>query len=192
MSSPTDCLNRAPQRARPASAGFSMVELMAAIVILTVAISGFTSSILSSMVLSRMNRESGVAQQAARQMLEQIHGEEFREAFFAFNTAAGDYGGGGVEFGPGFPVQGLDLLPADGDGLVGRIEFPTVDFGGVEQLREDVVDAGFGMPRDLDGDGIDVDDHSGDYELLPVRVIVEWNGVRGPRQVTMESILSSQ
>ena len=170
-----------------------MVELMAAIVVLTVAISGFTSSILSSMVLSRMNRESSVAQQAARRMLEEIHGEEFRQAFFAYNAAAGDYAGGGVEFGPGFPVQGLDLLPGDADGLAGRIEFPTtLDGGGVELLVENINDPGLGMPRDLDGDGIDADDHSLDYELLPVRVIVEWNGVRGPMNVTMESILSAQ
>ncbi len=163
---------------------------MIAVVVLTVAVSGFSSSVLSSLVLNRMNRETDVAQQAARRVLEEIQGEEFDQIFAAFNATNGDYAGAGVESAPGFAVDGLDLLAGDADGLVGRIEFPTVDAGGVLELREDVVDPGLGMPRDLDGlNGVDGADHSGDYQLLPVRVVVEWNGVRGARRIALETVL---
>lgn len=170
-----------------------MVELMFAVVILAVAVCGLSSSILSSMVLDRVNRETTVAQQAAREMLERIHGEEFREVFHAFDAVAGNYGGLDVEQGPGFAVPGLDARVGDPDGLVGRVEFPTLDVGGVQELREDVADADLGMPRDLDGNGlIDAVDVSATYVLLPVRVVIEWRGVRGDRQLTLESVLSSR
>lgn len=163
---------------------------MISVVVLTVAISGFSSSVLSSLVLNRMNRETDVAQQAVRRVLEEIQGEEFDQVFAAFNAAVGDYAGAGIESVPGFEVDGLDLLAADADGLVGRIEFPVIDVAGVDELREDVVDAGLGMPRDLDGqNGVDAADHADDYQLLPVRVVVEWNGVRGARRIAMETVL---
>lgn len=170
--------------------GFSLVELMIAVVVLTVAVSGFSSSVLSSLVLGRMNRETDIAQQAARRVLEEIQGEEFAQVFAAYNDALGDYAGAGAEVGSGFAVDGLDLRAGDADGLAGRVEFPTIDAGGVDELREDVVDAGLGMPRDLDGEnGIDGADHAGDYELLPVRVVIEWNGVRGDRRMALETVL---
>jgi prepilin-type N-terminal cleavage/methylation domain-containing protein len=170
--------------------GFSLVELMIAVVVLTMAVAGFSSSVLSSLVLNRMNRETDVAQQAARRMLEEMQGEEFEQIFAAYNADGGDYAGAGAENGPGFAVDGLDLLPGDADGMVGRIEFPVVDAAGTQELREDVVDAGLGMPRDLDGlNGIDAADHAGDYQLLPVRVLVEWNGVRGARRIALETLL---
>lgn len=185
---------RLPRRARRAAPrrtrGFSLLELLIAVVVLTVAVSGFSGSVLSSLVLNRMNRETDVAQQAARRMLEEIQGEEFDQIFAAFNATVGDYAGAGAESAAGFAVAGLDPLTGDADGLVGRIEFPVVEVLGVQELRENVVDAGWGMPRDLDGlNGVDAADHSGDYELLPVRVVVEWNGVRGPRRMALEMLL---
>lgn len=186
-------MHRGIRHPRPSSrhrTGFSLVELLIAVVVLTVAVTGFSSSVLSSLVLNRLNRESDLAQQAARRMLEEIQGEEFEQVFACYNLQAGDYAGAGTEMGVGFDVPGLDPLPGDADGLVGRIQFPTVDVGGAEELREDVVDAGLGMPRDLDGlNGVDAFDHAGYYELLPVRVLVEWNGVRGQRRIAMETVL---
>jgi hypothetical protein len=167
-----------------------MVELLIAVVVLTVAVTGFSSSVLSSLVLNRMNRETDVAQQAARRMLEEVQGEEFDEVFACYNSREGDYAGAGVESGAGFAVAGLDVQAGDADGLVGRVEFPIVDVLGVDELREDVVDAGLGMPRDLDGlNGIDGLDHANDYQLLPVRVVVQWNGVRGARRIALETVL---
>lgn len=173
--------------------GFSLVELMIAVLILAIAVCALSSSILSSMVLNRMNRETTLALQGAREVMEQIHGEEFGQAFPAYNATAGDYVGLDAERGPTFDVAGLEPRTGDVDGLVGRIDFPTLSSSGTEELREDSPDAGLGMPRDLDGDGFVTGlDVSGDYRLLPVRIVVQWRGVRGDRELQLSTVLGAQ
>ncbi len=164
---------------------------MAALV-LTVAISGLSASILVAMSLNRVNRDTSVAQQAARRTLEEIESRTFSEVFAAYNANVGD-NVGLLSPAPGanFAVPELNTLPGDADGMCGRVIFPTQLVGAVEQLREDVVDAELGMPRDLNGDAgvIDALDHALNYRLLPVRVRIEWQGAIGPRRVDMETIL---
>ncbi len=180
------------RRAKRSRAGFALVEVMMAAVVLTVAISGLSASILVAMSLNRVNRDTAIAQQAARRTLEEITSRTFSETFAAYNANVGD-DAGLMSAAPGanFAVQGLRTLPGDADGLCGRVIFPTQLVGGVEQLREDVVDAELGMPLDLNGDlgVIDGLDHAANYRLLPVRVRVEWQGAIGPRHVDMETIL---
>jgi hypothetical protein len=95
--------------------------------------------------------------------------------------------------GAGFEVAGLDPRDGDADGLCGRIEFPTLDVGAGPELREDVGDPGLGMPRDLDGDGVWPEAGPiADYVVLPVRVVVEWRGVSGDRQVRLETMLCAR
>ena len=48
-----------------------------------------------------------------------------------------------------------------------------------------------GTPRDLNGDGdVDQEDHSGDYQLLPVVVRVRWAGSSGFERVELKSMLA--
>jgi type II secretory pathway pseudopilin PulG len=170
-----------------------MVELMLAVTILAIAVCGFASSIVSALVLNRVNRETTVALQAARDVLEELHAEEFREVFSAFNATPGDYAGLGAERGPGFAVAGLDLRAGDADGLAGRIVFPTLVAGGGEELREDSADAALGMPRDLDGDGfVMADDVAESFVVLPVRIVVQWRGARGDRELELATVLSTR
>ena len=114
-------------------------------------------------------------------MAETIQDTQFDQIFAVFSAA------------PNFPVPGLDPRTNDPDGLVGQIIFPTATVGGVLQLREDVVDASLGMPRDLDGiPGIDAADHSGDYILLPVRLRLQWQAVSGDRTLDLSLLLIDQ
>ena len=47
------------------------------------------------------------------------------------------------------------------------------------------------MPRDLNADEVvDAVDHSGDYQTLPVRIIMEWRSVAGTSRIEMKTILS--
>lgn len=183
------CARRPRSRTRD---GFTIVEVMVAVTVLVIAVVGIVGSMLSSMALNRVNRETAIAQQAARRVMEEVSGVPFRDAFVMYNTLAGDDAGSELpERGPGFVVNGLDVQLADADGMCGRIEFPVVDDGmGSVRLREDVVDGGLGMPADLNGDGDAVDDVTPDYRLLPVRVLVEWRGVSGNRSIELESMLS--
>lgn len=179
-------------RARRSCAGFTLIDVMMAAVVLAVAISGLCGSILVAMSLNRVNRDTAVAQQAARLAIEQLEGRAFNEVFAAYNgNVADDAGLITAAPGGGFAVAGLEPLPGDADGQCGRVMFPVTLVAGSEQLREDVADAALGMPMDLNGDGlVDALNHAADYRLLPVRIRVEWQGSRGARQLDFETMMS--
>ncbi|HUR27079.1 MAG TPA: type II secretion system protein [Planctomycetota bacterium] len=162
---------------RAARRGFSMLELMVVMAVLTMAVGMFSSTLISTTRHSRMKRELAIASEGARNAMELMRSQACSTLFATYNTIAGDDPGGpGTAPGQNFVVPGLEPRVGDADGCVGRILFPTI--GG--QLREDVVDLNLGMPRDLDGDvTVDGLSHNGDYILLPVRVRIEWKGVSG-------------
>lgn len=122
-------------------------------------------------------------------MAEIIQDVEFGEIYAMFNADDSD---DPVADAPGntFGIEGLTLRADDDDGAVGQILFPTMDTAGGLALREDVVDADLGMPRDLNGDGvIDTDNHAGDYLILPVTVRVQWRGAAGNRQIDLDLLM---
>lgn len=174
-------------------AGFSLLEAMIGMALLALAVGGFAASIQSGVDLGRVNRETALAHQAARQRLESIQAAPFGQVFRTFNEdPADDPGGPGTAPGNGFAVPGLSAIPGDADGLPGLVRFPDSDGpGGARILRESVEDVRSGMPRDLNADGVvDDEDHAGDYVLLPVSIRVEWRGASGSRSVELSALLS--
>jgi type II secretory pathway pseudopilin PulG len=167
----------------------SLIEVLIAGVVLAIAAAGIAASMVASMTLSRVNRETQIAQAAAQRVIEEARGIPFNEVFASYNaTNADDAALTVAARGPSFDVRGLDVVPGDLDGRCGQIIFPTS--GTPEQLREDVVDALLGMPRDLNSDGgQDALDHSADYTLLPIRARVQWRGVTGVRTFDLETVL---
>lgn len=174
--------------------GFTIIEVMVAVTVLVIAVVGIVGSMLSSMALNRVNRETAIAQQAARRMMEEVSGVPFRDTFVIYNTVVGDDGAASMpERGADFAVLGLQPQNGDPDGMCGRIVFPVFDNGmGLIQVSENVVDVGLAMPADLNGDGDTTDTFTADYRLLPVRVLVEWRGVSGNRSIELESMLSQR
>lgn len=183
-------------RANPSKRrGFTLAEVAVAAAVLSIAAGGLLSSIVASMAMNRVNNETGLAQAYARRAIERMQGVPFAEIFASFNSNANDDpGGAGTSPGANFEAFGLDPVVGDVDGLPGEVEFPVVMVAGVPQLREDVADLAFGMPRDLNGDGLPPDslDHSVDYSVLPVRVRVRWRGATGERSITLETMLTSR
>ena len=191
-------------RARRANArsGLSLVEIVVALSVLVVAASIFCQTLLSTARMRHLNRENGLAADAARVVLERMRNEPFLQIYRNHNEdPKDDPGGNGTGPGCFFEVPGLEPL----DGLqarVGTISFPTktvqvqsggggkkgaVSIGGTTvtqwHLREDVVDASLGMPRDLNGNNvIDTANHSSDYLVLPVRILIEWKSSSGARK----------
>lgn len=183
---------RTIRRRLRARAGFTLVDVMAAAVVLAVAMSGLAGSLLSAMALSRVNRETALATAAAQRLVEEAQGVPFAETFAVYNgDATDDLGLTVAARGANFAVPGLEPQDGDADGQCGRVMFPVGAILGVgEELREDALDARLGMPRDLDLDGvIDAADHAGDYALLPLRVRIEWRGVSGARRLDFETVL---
>ena len=168
----------------------TMLELVLAIAVLLIAVGATLGSLSSFVVLGDSAWETKRAYLAAQQALERMRAENFAELFIRYNEEPNDDPlGAGTAPGSGFAVVGLEPQQADPDGLAGRILMPVV-VGAPGALREDLNEPAFGLPRDLDGDGgWDALDHSGDYQLLPVRVVVEWRGRSGNRRVELQTML---
>jgi len=174
-----------PQRAR---AGFSLVELVVVIGILTVSVSMLTSTLISASRHAPIQRESALASNAARTVLETMRSEPLERLFALYNADPDDDPDGpGTAPGPFFAIAGLDARAEDEDGFPGEIVLPAQ----AAPLREDANLPELGMPRDLDADGaIDANDHSGNYVLLPVLVRIEWRGATGNRSLLFHTALA--
>jgi prepilin-type N-terminal cleavage/methylation domain-containing protein len=158
------------------SAGLTLIEMMIAMIVVVVALLGATSALYYSDASREMTREKVLAQNAARRMIEQMRDANFSTVFASYST-------GGTP-GPTFTVERLNAI----SGIpVGQITFPVIG----TFLRETVTDADWGMPRDLNGNGIiDTLPHNADYKLLPVRVTVRWRSIRGQGQVIQNALIT--
>ena len=162
--------------------------------ILLIAFLGMSQAIGSSMAMTEVNRESALATDGARGMVEILQGvEDFSTVFALYNADPNDDPGPpGSAPGAAFTVAGL--APVPGDGLVGEILFPTlVGMGGGLELRETHPDADLWPQRDLNGDGdVDLLDHSGDYRLLPVVLRLRWTASTGERSSEIRTLLADR
>jgi type II secretory pathway pseudopilin PulG len=175
----------------------TLLELVLASLVFLVATSVFLRTLVALSGQRAVNRENAVAADATRNLIETMRNEVFGEVFALYNADASD---DPVQLEPipgnRFAVAGLAPLPDSPDGLVGEVFFPVVDaLGGAGpdldlELREDVVDAELGTPRDLNGDSlIDDLDHTGDYYLLPLSIRLRWQGRHGPREYVTTTML---
>ncbi|HVS17164.1 MAG TPA: hypothetical protein VMT18_01095 [Planctomycetota bacterium] len=179
-------------RAAGSRAGFSLLELLIAVGVLLFGLLGFSQAVLRSAAQNEAAREGALAAEAAREVLERLQTEDFRNLFRTYNDdPADDPLGPGSAPGSNFAVAGLDAQDGDADGLPGRIEFP-VAAGAPGVLREDVNIPAMGMPRDLDGDEIvDGVDHKNDYRLLPVIVRISWRGRATNSEAVFRTVLGN-
>lgn len=185
---------RSPHRCPEGTAGLTLIEIAITLCILIAATMGFSQALVESMVTTRVNREVSLATDGARRLVADLQGVDLDQVFALYNSGqAGNLLGTTVVTNGGFAIAGLDPVPGDGDGMVGRLLFPELTTGGGLELREDVADARFGTPRDLDGDGVsgDADDHADDYRVLPLVVEVDWNGASGPAHLEFKTVLAS-
>ena len=171
--------------------GFTLVEVMVAFVLLSVAMMGFSRSIVSSMMAANTDRDVRRATEASRGIMERLSGADFDDLFELYNgNTLDDPDGVGTAPGMTFRVPGLTVQDDDEDGEVGEVLLPFVQVGGVWVVREDLDLPELGLPQDLSGDGIiDDQDHSDDYLLLPARIRIQWQGAGTDSQVEFHTIL---
>ena len=175
-------------RAR-ARRGFTLIELMVVMVLLTVSMSMFSSTLVSTLRQQPLKRQIASAAEAERRVLETLRAVPYSELLLQFDAdPANDPGGAGTAPGPGFDVSGLDPAAGDADGLAGEIAVPLV----AGELREDADLPLFGLPRDLNGDSlVDDRDHTLDHVILPVRVRVRWRSALGDQELDMYCMFAS-
>lgn len=168
------------------------MEVMIAMSILGVMFLAISRSLVGSVKLNEVNRETALAQQGMDAMLEKLGGADFATIFVRYNSITSDDPALGPSPGPDFDVPGLSPLPDDPDGHVGKIVFPEYVNGSTVELREDIDMPELGMPRDLTGDA-HVDDnvnHTGDYRVLPVLLRLDWKSQGVHRQSVTRTLLA--
>lgn len=177
---------------RLSSAGMTMVEVMVAIVILTVSVYMLSSTVTAAIGHSSVKRERSLAVDAAMNLLERMRSEPFEELFARYNSyPSDDPGGTGTAPGRHFAVFGLDAQEGDLDGFVGEVLLPEFEVGTTYELREDTPLTELSLPRDLNGDLIiDDKDHTDDYIVLPITVRIAWKGKSGKRQFEMATMFA--
>src|SRR5882672_3401343 len=142
-----------PISPRLARRGLTLLEVAFSITLLVIGIAAISRLTIGLSRAASVARESELATQAAKAMLERIQGEAFLQAFRSFNAlGTDDPSGANTAPGANFAVPGLRAVPGDADGLPGEVVFPT-PAGGPGVLRENVNNAKLGMPHDLNGDG---------------------------------------
>jgi len=167
-----------------------MIELMITVLLISVGLAGYLHSIVQSSMTAESNKRMAIAAQRGRVIMESIKSTDFGDVFATFNAdPADDPGGVGTAVGATFAADGLQATAADADGIVGQILFPVAG-GTPGVLREDIANPVFGTPRDLSGDGVtDGNDHSGDYQLLPVVVRMAWRTPKGNARLEFKTVL---
>lgn len=170
----------------------TLVEVMVAIVILTVSVYILSSTVTAAIGHSHVKEERTRAVDAAWNVLEQMRAEPFEELFARYNSDPGDDpGGSGTAPGAHFDVPGLDPQEADEDGLPGEVILPEATSRDGSQLREDLELGRLSLPRDLNGDLlVDGLDHAEDYIVLPVTVRIAWEGATGRREFEMTTMFA--
>lgn len=181
--------------------GFTLLEIVMTGAVLAIGACGMASVLVQSMTVTAVNRETTLARQAARQVLEQIVDIPAGQVYTVFSATDPRAKDVYVEEDPAFTTESqtyyatesltMNSQFSDVSGMTASVIFPA-DLGGYS-LREDVTDKALGMPRDLNGDGvIDSENHADDYVLLPVRVRVNWKGITGERSFEVCTVLLNE
>ncbi len=164
---------------RSGTLGFTLIEIMAVMVILVVAILGFVSGLGASVQNLSASGQSFHALNAARSKVEELRGRPFGRLYADYGP-----GSGGETFAVSYGEGGKTItLESPEGGSAGRIVFA---------VNETIIPGDFRWVAayDLNGDGDTGDvDVSADYKILPVVVRVRWRDAYGPRVSEVRTVL---
>lgn len=150
------------------SRGVSIVEVVIASALLLVGLLSLVATVLQNYHLDETSRETMLATNAARTQLEQILETDVDDVYATYKP--------GGTMGDTFSVPGL--LPVEQGIPAGRITL---------LIDETAIDPRFGLPMDLNSDGIaDSTDVSANFTLLPIVVTVTWLSGMDGRQRSYE------
>ena len=157
-------------------AGFTLLEVMLACLLMTVAVLALMALIPETVQLTETTEEGNLALQSCHQMSEAIRqyaDKDFAYVWRAYNSdASDDPNGANSALGNTFSVAGLET--AAGSSVVGTITFFT------DETENTATSNKAGLPKDLNGDSDAADaDVSATYTLLPYEVSVDWQDHAG-------------
>jgi hypothetical protein len=156
-----------------------MIEIALALTVLLVALMAMSASTLRMHSLRRQNRERTVAHNAIRAISEKLQSVSRHAldnpAGWAQEMLAAVAPGGSL--GNTFAVE--ELSPQEGAAFIGSITVITN-----ETTTDADLGLSFGMPRDLDGDGVVGNANVGNAaRILPIVVRTRWRGAQGDQEI---------
>jgi len=164
------------RRDKARQAGFTLVEVAIAVIVLLVGLMALSASAVRVQGLARAARERMAAQNALRAKAEEIR--SISRAGLADPLGWGLHVTNALGALTSFPVEGL--TPLEGQTTVGSVRLITN-----ETLDDASLGVDLGMPRDLDGDGLATNNAvAGSARLLPVLLEARWNSPWGEQHIT--------
>ena len=166
--------------------GFGLIEALVGLAILAVALSAYVSTNLTHQRLADTVAVRSEIHQLARHFMERLRGDPEWDTLYGhlrtLQTQAEVSGTPGPRLDDGRLAYPLTtyypeiVVPEAQRSLVVLVDVPRATLpGGDVILREDLVDAKYGLPADLNGDGqMDSDARDTDYVALPVVVTFRW------------------
>jgi hypothetical protein len=185
---------------RHSSGGFTLIDGLIGTSILVISILGLVASAFSGRHLSRSVEERGVAFATLGRFVERIRADADWAGLYArlrplSQESAADATLASLAIDTALPTQAAGAYYADFNvpSTLGTVSFlvqvPVAVVGGAPALREDEVAPRYGLPYDLNGDGlIDGDPRDADYRSLPIVARIRW---QRPGAATQEAVLST-
>jgi hypothetical protein len=175
-------VGRGPWR-RNGERGVGLLEVLMAVVIGALGLMAHASGVLRGHNLSRTEESRTLALQTLRELLERLRCDDNWPGLYGRLAALLDTNGGWHS--PSEVYADLEASSRLGTCTI-RIELPrspSATSPGTLVLREDVTDAVFGLPHDLNGDGtIGSAAVTATHVVLPVRVRFRWQSPGEPQQ----------
>jgi prepilin-type N-terminal cleavage/methylation domain-containing protein len=181
-------------RGRRGPAGFTLIEIVIVLGILVIGILGHVSTVAIAQRQARDTEEHGLAVATLERFIERIRADTDWAGLWGrlrvlSQESVGDTTLRNLGADPRLPVYDAtswysgfivpttlqDTSPTNESYCRFLIQVPVDSTGGVFALRENLEAPRYGLPWDLNGDGvIDGGDRSGDYRQLPIVVRMRW------------------
>lgn len=194
-------------RARSRAAGFTVVEFVVAMALLTLSVLANVASTGSARDLAQHESERGIALEALTRFIERLRADpdwaglylrlRSRSRESTFDTARTHLGAD-----PTLPTYDATAYYADLEvpRTLGTVTFlvqvPAYNPGVLltPTLREDQPAPRYGLPADLNGDGVVAPtSRTGDYRVLPVVVRIRWQRrAQDPQEIVLSTWLRGE
>jgi prepilin-type N-terminal cleavage/methylation domain-containing protein len=168
-------------------AGLSLIEILISMALFSIGGLAVAGSLNYSLRLNAVNRETAVATQEARRVLEEIRSLPLEDVLKTYNDdPADDLDGYDTAAGNLFDLTSLAAPVGEEGGAKVEVVLPL----SAGELLENLTNTTLGTIGDLDGDSkIDGKDHIEDFKVLPMAIRVRWKGAGGDRELTLHTIL---
>jgi type II secretory pathway pseudopilin PulG len=186
------------------SAGFSLVEVAASGAVLSIALLGYAASAVGHQKAAVDLSEKGVALLTLERFVERMRADtDFTGLYGRLRPLSAETATDAALTNLGADVSLAGSAPTayyadfDAPARLGDVtilaQVPQTTVGGLAALRENASAPRYGLPADLNGDGvIDGNSRNADYMALPVVVHLRWTHAgRAPQEVVLATWLRS-